>query len=95
MKGYIAQKLERLQSWWRAPATRKDRLVGAAVGGMSFFWFGLFGRLSLGATPALLSELVAWVLATVVAGVMLGALFPKPISVIGFPFTFLGMSFGS
>ncbi len=82
-------RAERFKSWWRAPATSKDRLLGAFVGAFAGFWLGLLSAASL--APGSLSQLQF--VAAVIAGFALaGVLFPKATTVVLFPLGLIGGS---
>jgi hypothetical protein len=81
-----------LREWWQAPATTKDRAIGAFVGGLGGFWIGALGRIGLSATPVSLSELAIWALVIAAGGVVAGIAFPKPVTVVLFPLTVFGGS---
>lgn len=84
--------LARFLTWYRAPATRKDRIVAAIIGAMGGFWIGLLGRMMLGSTPVSFSVLGWWALASAATGVVLGLLFPKTVTCVCFPFSTFGGS---
>src|SRR5437899_12182515 len=70
-------KLQRFRLWWRAPATRKDRIMGVVVGAIGCFWIGVLGRIILGPLPVPVSTLGWWAAASVAIGGVLGVFFPK------------------
>lgn len=79
--------MERFKSWWRAPATAKDRLLGAIVGAFAGFWLGLLSSSAL--APSFLPH--AQFVGIVIAGCALaGVLFPKTATVVLFPFGVTG-----
>lgn len=86
----IKRRIRKLREWWSAPATAKDRAVGAVVGGFGGFWIGVLGRMILGALPVSLGEVAIWALATAMCGIGAGIAFPKPVTVILFPFSTFG-----
>jgi hypothetical protein len=88
------RKKQSFIKWWRAPVTRKDRLLGAVVGGMGLFWVGVLGRIILGPTPVSLGVLAYWALGCVTVGVALGILFPKATTCIAFPLSTFGVGGG-
>ena len=83
--------MQNFARWWRAPVTRRDRIIGALIGGMGCFWIGLLGRLAMGTTPVPLATLGGWALGAMLVGILLGVCFPKSVSVLCFLFS----SFGS
>lgn len=87
MQTTLRPRLERFKSWWRAPATTKDRLLGALVGAFAGFWLGLLGVAAL--APSGQSQL-HFVGLAVVGGLSAGALFPKFATVVLFPFGVTG-----
>lgn len=90
MNAFFRHKFQNFARWWNAPVTRRDRIIGAFVGGMGCFWIGILGRLALGPLPVSLSAWGWWALGSTVLGVMLGICFPKIVSVVCFPFSSLG-----
>ena len=77
--------------WWRAPTTRKDRIVGAIVGGLGCLWIGVLGRMMLGPMPITLVAIGWWALFSICIGVILGVSFPKYVTCICFPFSVFGV----
>jgi hypothetical protein len=90
MNGFFRRRMHHFARWWQAPATRRDRLMGALVGGLGCFWIGLLGRLALGPLPVPLATLGGWALGAMLAGILLGICFPKSVSVLCFPFSSFG-----
>lgn len=87
---FIKRRIRKLREWWGSPTTAKDRVVGAIVGGFGGFWIGGLGRIILGALPVSLGEVAIWALATAMCGIGAGIAFPKPVTVILFPFSTFG-----
>lgn len=87
---FISRNIQKLRDWWQSPATAKDRVVGGLVGGFGGFWIGVLGRIGFGALPVSLGEVAIWALATAACGLGIGIAFPKPITVVLFPFSFFG-----
>jgi len=87
MQTVLRSRMERFKSWWRAPATSKDRVLGALVGGFAGFWLGLLSAAAL-APPSL--PLFQFVCLVVAVFVLAGALFPKVATVVLFPFGVTG-----
>ena len=79
--------MARFKSWWRAPATAKDRLLGAVVGAFAGFWLGL---LSLAALALSSLQPVQFICIVVAVCALAGVLFPKVITVVLFPFGVIG-----
>jgi hypothetical protein len=90
MNGFLKNRYQNYLHWRRAPLTRRDRIMGAVVGGMGCFWIGILGRLALGPTPVSFTVLGWWGLGSVLLGSMLGICFPKSVSVVCFPFSSFG-----
>lgn len=82
----------RFNAWWHAPTTRRDRLLGAFVGGLGCLWIGGLGRVFLGPLPVSLHTVIEWALAAGTVGVVLGVCFPKTITCMCFPFSTFGVS---
>jgi len=82
---------QKFRDWWSAPPTGKDRLLGAVVGGLGFFWIGLFARLMIGPMPVSLGSLAIWAVGAVVCGLILGTFFPKATTCVCFPFSVFGV----
>lgn len=81
----------RLREWWRRPATARDRIRGAFIGTMGFFWLGVAARILLGPMPVSFTTLGWWAASTAMTGLILGVLFPKTITAALFPFAILGI----
>lgn len=90
MNGFFRLRFQNFIRWWHAPATRRDRTIGAIIGSMGCFWIGILSRLALGPLPVSLSTLGWWALGSILLGVMLGICFPKIVSVVCFPFSSFG-----
>ncbi|HYW56201.1 MAG TPA: hypothetical protein VE934_04530 [Polaromonas sp.] len=87
---FLQTRYQNYVRWRHAPATRRDRIIGAVIGGMGCFWIGVLGRLALGPLPVSVSALGWWALGSVLLGVMLGIFFPKIVSVVCLPFSSFG-----
>ena len=87
----MQRRLLHFASWWKAPATRKDRVTAAFIGGIGCFWIGVLGRIMLGPMPVSFATLRWWALASLATGVVLGVLFPKTVSCVCFPFSMFGV----
>ncbi|MGH9255399.1 MAG: hypothetical protein ACRD3C_12620 [Vicinamibacterales bacterium] len=92
---FFQRKKESFIIWWRAPVTRRDRVLAAVVGGIGCFWIGVLGRLIVGPSPVSLEVLAWWALGSVAAGVVLGVLFPKATTCLAFPFSTFGVGSGT
>lgn len=90
MKRFLQNRYQNYERWRLAPVTRRDRTIGAIIGGMGCFWIGILGRLALGPLPASLSTMGWWALGSITLGVVLGICFPKIVSVVCFPFSSFG-----
>jgi hypothetical protein len=88
----LHKRLRRFHDWWRAPATRKDRIRGAFIGAVGCFWIGTLGRIMIGPLPVSGSTVGWWALGSIVSGILLGILFPKVVSCVCFPFLTFGPS---
>ena len=95
IRAFIDRKRQHFADWWHAPITRKDRLLGAFIGGLGCFWIGVLGRLILGPMPVSLSTIGWWAICSVVVGVMLGIFFPKVTTCVCFPFSTFGGGSGT
>jgi hypothetical protein len=95
IREHIARRFQHFRLWWQAPATAKDRVLGAAIGAFGCFWIGVLGRIIFGPMPVSASVLGWWAAASILAGVVLGVLFPKVVSCVCFPFSTFGGGFGT
>ena len=87
---FVWIQLAHYRKWWRAPISRRDRVVGGMVGLFGGFWVGLLGWVALGPTPATFASLCAWVVVAVLVGAVAGAKWPKVSTLILFPFATFG-----
>jgi hypothetical protein len=92
MAAYFERLKREFSAWWRAPVTWRDRILGAVVGAMGFFWLGVLGRLGVGSLPVSLGTLASWALGVSLVGVALGLRFPKATTCFCFPFALSGAS---
>ncbi len=92
MPGFFTRKLAAFQTWWKTPATTRDRTAGVMVGGLGGFWIGLIGRIVIGALPVDLLVAVAWGIGTAVLLAAVGYRYPKPAICFLFPFATFGIS---
>jgi hypothetical protein len=82
----LRSRIAGFKSWWRAPVTTKDRVLGAVVGALAGFWLGL---LSLALAPSGLQP-VQFVCLVIAACALAGVVFPKAATVVLFPFGVTG-----
>lgn len=95
ISAFFKKRRQQFIEWWSAPATPKDRRLGALVGFVGFFWIGGLGRIMLGSLPVSLSVVGWWALGSSITGLVLGIAFPKVITCVGFPFSTFGIGGGS
>jgi len=95
IREYLQRRSQHFRSWWQAPATTKDRVLGATIGGIGGFWIGVLGRIILGPLPVSASILGWWAAGGVTVGVVLGVLFPKVMGCVCFPFSTSGGGVGT
>jgi hypothetical protein len=93
--GYLQRKFHNLVTWWHAPITRKDRILGAVVGSFGGFWIGVLGSLLLGPMPVSFITIGWWALYSIIAGALLGIAFPKVILCVCYPFSTFGGGVGT
>jgi hypothetical protein len=74
------------REWYRTPVTGNDRLIGAIVGGVGFFWIGVLILCALQAHTTVFATAI-WLGACVALGVFFGSAFPKIVRTVCFPFT--------
>ena len=79
--------IAKFKAWWNKPLKPKDRLTAILIGAMGFFWVGIIGLFVFGPTPVSFSTLGYWAVGSIIIGVILGALFPKLVTIILFPFS--------
>ena len=87
MRTRLRSRTDRFKRWWRAPATTRDRVLGALVGAFAGFWLGLLCASAL--TPPWLTQ-IQFVCLVVAGLVLAGALFPKVATVVLVPFGVTG-----
>ena len=92
IRDYFQHRRIELARWWRAPTTRRDRIRGATIGAFAGFWIGALGRVAVAITSVALVEFAAWGLASALLGIVVGAVFPKSITCVLFPFATFGGS---
>ena len=83
--------VKKFKEWWDRPLQSKDRVAAVFIGALGAFWVGTLGRLILGPMPVAMNTLVYWAIASIIVGVILGLLFPKPVTVVLFPFSMFGI----
>lgn len=79
---FIDKRFARFKTWWRTPASARDRFLGAFVGAFGGFW--------IGASPVSFGSLGLAALAGASAGVVFGVAFPKGTTLLLFPFACFG-----
>jgi hypothetical protein len=89
--GFVHRRFKHFGAWWRAPASRGDRALGATIGGLGCLWIGVLGRLFFDPMPVSLSIIGWWALGSVAAGVALGIFFPKVTTCVCYPFSTFGV----
>jgi hypothetical protein len=95
IREYLQRRSQRFRLWWHAPATTKDRVLGATIGGIGCFWIGALGRIIVGPLPVSVSIVGWWAAGGVAVGVVLGVLFPKVVACVCFPFSTFGGGIGT
>jgi hypothetical protein len=83
----------RFLDWWSSPSTSKERAATTLISGWAGLWFGAIGCVVFNQAPFPFGVMVQWAVAGSALSAVLGALFPKSMRCLAFPFTFLG--FGS
>jgi hypothetical protein len=81
--------IKKFRAWWQSPATPTQRLGGAVSGFIGFLALGILGRLFLGARPVGIVDLVYWGAGASVVGVAVGLRYPKAMTCVIFPLTFV------
>jgi hypothetical protein len=89
---FLRKRTAAFTTWWRAPTTKSDRVIGVMV--------GLFGGMSLGAIIGILTApttisfeaLAYWCAGLSGLCAVLGWAFPKAISIAFFPLAVFGIS---
>ncbi|MBA8884909.1 hypothetical protein [Dokdonella fugitiva] len=92
MQKWFRERAKRVRTWWRAPATVRDRTSGMIVGGMAGFWIGALGRILVGQLPVGIGAVLLCGLAGIIAGAIFGRLCPKVALVLLLPLATFGCS---
>jgi len=92
INNYFTDRLKKYKDWWSAPVNLKSRVYSAILSGMAGFWIAALGRITLGTLPVSLSVIGWFALSGIAIGILFGALFPKTMRLIAFPFAFWGIS---
>jgi hypothetical protein len=87
---FARRKRQRFIDWWRAPVTRRDRFLGATVGGMGCLWIGALVRIIFAPLPVSIFAVAQWAIAGTLIGIVLGIAFPKVVTCVRFPFAIFG-----
>jgi len=69
----------------------RDRVGAVLIGMIGGFWLGLLGRVFFGPMPVSFTALTFWAVGGVIVGAVLGVIFPRVVSVVLYPFAFLGI----
>ncbi len=77
--------------WWRRPLRTRDKIGAVFIGAIGGFWVSLLGRLFIGPMPVSFAALAYWAVGGIIMGIILGILFPRVVSVVLYPFAFLGI----
>ena len=88
IRAFFKRRTDGFRAWWRAPPTVMDRVLSSFLGGWAGLWIGAIGRIIIG--PASLPELLQYSVGTAIALLAMGALFPKTMRIVAFPFAFIG-----
>ncbi len=88
---YFERRATEIKLWWKAPIRAKDRILGAVVGTLGGFWIGVIAWLMFGVVPAPLAAVIPWVIVAMAIAIILGIVFPKPVTVLLFPFSMFGI----
>ena len=89
---YLERRRNEFRTWWRAPIRPRDRFLGMVIGALGAFWIGALGRIIVGELRVSLAEVAGWGVGCAIAGATMGAVVPKHISVLLFPFSTFGPS---
>ena len=83
--------ITKFRVWWNRPLQTKDRLVAVFIGAIGGFWVCVLGRLIIGPMPVAFTTLGNRAIGGMIVGVILGIIFPKPVTVLLFPFSIFGI----
>jgi hypothetical protein len=91
---FVRDFWRRFGTWWHAPTTRRDRMIGAVSGALGGFWIGCLCRLIIGPLPISLTVVLSWGLGAAFVTAILGVAFPKVVTCVCVPFATLPGLFG-
>jgi hypothetical protein len=91
IRAFFQRRVADFKAWWNRPPTIRDRVLGSFVGAMAGLWVAVLGRLFLGDMPVSFAALAEFAMIGAACGVVLGAVFPKSVLILGFPFASLGV----
>lgn len=89
LRRFAGNRRQQFSRWWHSPIRRRDRLTGAMIGALAFFWIAGLGRLAFAPSPAL-GQLALWALGGALLGALFGARYPRLITCLLFPFATIG-----
>lgn len=92
LRQWLQRRQQRFTQWWHSPVNLSERLAGAAIGGLAFFWITGLGFLLFGSPPESLVHLAGRALAGALLGVLFGARFPRLTRCALLPFSTFGVS---
>lgn len=92
---FFIKRSQQIKRWWNEPPSANDRFKSSVLSGFAGFWIGALGRLIFGPSSSSLAELFYYGLGGVFVGIVLGAMFPKVMRIIAFPFAFFGVGGGT
>jgi hypothetical protein len=95
IRAFLSKRAQALSGWWRAPASRRDRVFGAFVGTLGGFWVGVLLSVLLLPTPISFAAIGLAALSSSTVGLVLGIAFPKATTLLYFPFSVFGISGGT
>ncbi len=78
-----------LHDYLNRPLKIGDRILAIVMGAFGGFWLGLFACMAFASTPVPLQEVAYWLGSGALVGVILGAIFPRVIMIIFYPFMFI------
>ena len=80
------------REWWLSPTTAGDRVYGAMCGAWAGFWMAGLARFFAGLGGDVFMQLFIYAVGGALILGVAGVVFPKPVTVISFPFTFFAFS---